>query len=149
MGTHMRILGESFPMSTNMTEFRWFSKIFATLCFECIGRVKGENHIFLYRLVFFLYSSLEYVMKISQMLWFQWKENKRTVWVSFPVMDVQETLGCHTVRIFCDEIKKSLLLPFINKPLLKFEHDEQAAVVFSHLENNRHIHLMIFSLWRQ
>ena len=26
MGTHMRVLSESFPMNTNMTGFRWFSK---------------------------------------------------------------------------------------------------------------------------
>ena len=24
MGTHLRVLSESYPMSTNMTEFRWF-----------------------------------------------------------------------------------------------------------------------------
>ena len=28
MGTHIRVLGESFPMNTNMTGFRWFSKIY-------------------------------------------------------------------------------------------------------------------------
>ena len=28
MGTHLRVLSESFPMNTNMTGFRWFSKIF-------------------------------------------------------------------------------------------------------------------------
>ena len=33
MGTHVRVLGESFPMNTNMTGFRWFSKIFASSCF--------------------------------------------------------------------------------------------------------------------
>ena len=27
-------LGESYPMNTNMTGFGWFSKIFASLCFE-------------------------------------------------------------------------------------------------------------------
>ena len=27
MGTHMRVLSESYPMNTNMTGFRWFSKI--------------------------------------------------------------------------------------------------------------------------
>ena len=26
MGTHLRALIESFPMNTNMTVFRWFSK---------------------------------------------------------------------------------------------------------------------------
>ena len=31
-GTHMVVLSESFLMSTNMTGFRWFSKIFAILC---------------------------------------------------------------------------------------------------------------------
>ena len=33
MGTHLRVLGESFPMNTNMTGFRWFSKILSSLCF--------------------------------------------------------------------------------------------------------------------
>ena len=33
MGTHLRGLGENCPMNTNMTGFRWFSKIFASLCF--------------------------------------------------------------------------------------------------------------------
>ena len=45
MGTHMRVLSESYPMNTNMTEFGWVSKIFAFLCFGqklslSIGRVK-------------------------------------------------------------------------------------------------------------
>ena len=31
MGTHLRELGESYPMNTNVTGFRWFSKIFALL----------------------------------------------------------------------------------------------------------------------
>ena len=31
MGTHLRVLGESFPMNTNMTGLRWFSEIFAFL----------------------------------------------------------------------------------------------------------------------
>ena len=34
MGTHPRVLSESFPMSTNMTGFRRFSKPFAYLCFR-------------------------------------------------------------------------------------------------------------------
>ena len=28
MGTHQKVLGESYPMNTNMTGFRRFSKIF-------------------------------------------------------------------------------------------------------------------------
>ena len=43
MGTHLRVLIKSFPMSTNMAGFRRFSKIFASLCFGksslSIGRV--------------------------------------------------------------------------------------------------------------
>ena len=30
MGTHLRVLSESFPMNTNMTGFRWFSKNLCT-----------------------------------------------------------------------------------------------------------------------
>ena len=26
MGTHLRVLSESYPMNTNMTGFRWFTK---------------------------------------------------------------------------------------------------------------------------
>ena len=26
IGTHLRVLREGYPMSTNMTDFRWFSK---------------------------------------------------------------------------------------------------------------------------
>ena len=33
IGTHLRVLSESYLMNTNMTVFRWFSKIFASLCF--------------------------------------------------------------------------------------------------------------------
>ena len=33
MGTHLTVLSKSYPMNTNMTGFRWFSKIFASLCF--------------------------------------------------------------------------------------------------------------------
>ena len=29
MGTHLRVLGEIFPMNMNMTGFGWFSKVFA------------------------------------------------------------------------------------------------------------------------
>ena len=31
MGTHLRVLNESFPMNTNIIGFRWFSKIFVSL----------------------------------------------------------------------------------------------------------------------
>ena len=34
MGTHLKVLGEGHMMNTNMTGFRWFSEIFAFLCFE-------------------------------------------------------------------------------------------------------------------
>ena len=44
MGTHLIVLSESYLMVTNMTGFRWFSKIFASLFFEestiSIGMVK-------------------------------------------------------------------------------------------------------------
>ena len=31
MGTHLRVLGESFPMNTNLTMSRWFSTLFACI----------------------------------------------------------------------------------------------------------------------
>ena len=48
MGTHLKVLSESFPMNTNMTGFRWFSKIFEFLCLGqnyslSIGRVNPFN----------------------------------------------------------------------------------------------------------
>ena len=33
MGTHLTVLNESYLMNTNMIWFRWFSEIFASLCF--------------------------------------------------------------------------------------------------------------------
>ena len=45
MGTYLRVLSESYPMNTNTTGFRWFSKIFAYCALDVsslsIGRVKG------------------------------------------------------------------------------------------------------------
>ena len=32
MGTHSRVLSDCYPINTNMTGFRWFSKLFASLC---------------------------------------------------------------------------------------------------------------------
>ena len=40
MGTHMRVLSESFPINTNMTGFRWFSKFFASLY---LGQKKPQH----------------------------------------------------------------------------------------------------------
>ena len=46
MGTHLRVLLESFPMNTNVTGFRCFSKIFAPCGLDesslSIGRVKKD-----------------------------------------------------------------------------------------------------------
>ena len=33
LGTHLRVLSKSYTLSTDMTGFKWFSKIFASLCF--------------------------------------------------------------------------------------------------------------------
>ena len=45
MGNQIRVLSESYLMNTNMTGFRWFSNIFASLCFGrnslSIGRVNN------------------------------------------------------------------------------------------------------------
>ena len=48
MGTHLRVLSESYPMNTNMTGLRCFSKIFVVLlCLDknslSIGRVRDHN----------------------------------------------------------------------------------------------------------
>ena len=40
MGTHLKVLNKSYLMNTNMTRLRWFSKIFASLCF---GRKKPQH----------------------------------------------------------------------------------------------------------
>ena len=34
MGTHLRVLSESYPMNTNVTGIRWFSKKNVSSCFE-------------------------------------------------------------------------------------------------------------------
>ena len=34
MGTHLKVLSESFPMNTNMTGFRGFSRYLDFLCFR-------------------------------------------------------------------------------------------------------------------
>ena len=73
MGTQPRVLGESFPMNTNMTGFRWFSKnlgvfvlwmkdasalegligedssILSSRCWpmNCEGKVRGESLVVL------------------------------------------------------------------------------------------------------
>ena len=54
MGTHLRVLSESFPMDTNMTGFRLFSYFFAFSCIErfyesklSIKRVKKTSQILL------------------------------------------------------------------------------------------------------
>ena len=45
MGTHLRVLIESYPMNTNMTGFKWFSKSLHPCALGesslTIGRVKG------------------------------------------------------------------------------------------------------------
>ena len=44
MGTHLRVLGEGYPMSTNMTRFRWFQRSLRSCALGksslSIGRVK-------------------------------------------------------------------------------------------------------------
>ena len=49
MGTHLRVLSESYPMNTNITGFRGFLKIFAVGCFGqkylSIGRVKQTTEV--------------------------------------------------------------------------------------------------------
>ena len=34
MGFHLRVLIERYPMNTNRTRFRWFSKTFVSLCLD-------------------------------------------------------------------------------------------------------------------
>ena len=40
MGTHLRVLSESSLMNTNMTGFRYFPKILASLC---LGQKKSQH----------------------------------------------------------------------------------------------------------
>ena len=42
MGAHLRVLSDSFPMNPNMTGFKYFSKIFASMCF---GGGGGEGGV--------------------------------------------------------------------------------------------------------
>ena len=44
MGTYLRVLSESYPMNTNMTGCRWFSKIFALLLWmKVASALEGFN----------------------------------------------------------------------------------------------------------
>ena len=50
MGTHMKVLSESFPMNTNMTGFRCFFQKYLHPCALAesslsIGKVKGEEGV--------------------------------------------------------------------------------------------------------
>ena len=47
MVTHQRVLSESYPMNTNMTELRWFSKnlcfvLWTKVAFKSTGKVKQD-----------------------------------------------------------------------------------------------------------
>ena len=42
MGTQPSVLNKSFPMSTDMTGFRWFSKIFATKVASALEGLTGS-----------------------------------------------------------------------------------------------------------
>ena len=64
LGTHMRVLGESYLVNTNMTGFKWFTKIFALLCFWgkyklSIGRVKVFFQNFFFNYLCYISSSCE------------------------------------------------------------------------------------------
>ena len=47
IGTHLKVLSESFPMNTSMTRFWWFSKMFVSLSSDkrslSIGRLKDSS----------------------------------------------------------------------------------------------------------
>ena len=48
MGSHMGVLSECYPMNTNVTGFRWFSKVFASLCLglkSCSLSLKRVNKV--------------------------------------------------------------------------------------------------------
>ena len=48
IGTHLRVLGQGYPMNTNMAEFRRFRKICTFVCDESslsIGRVMQANRL--------------------------------------------------------------------------------------------------------
>ena len=45
MDTHLRVLSESYPINTNMTGFRWFSKIVVFLCCEQISGLKNIERV--------------------------------------------------------------------------------------------------------
>ena len=45
MVTHVRVLSKSYPMNTNMTRYRLFTKMTLHPCSLSIGMVKQMNHI--------------------------------------------------------------------------------------------------------
>ena len=44
MGSHLRVLNKSYLMNTNMTGFRWFSKIFASLDESSLSIQRVKNN---------------------------------------------------------------------------------------------------------
>ena len=40
LGTHLKVLSSTYPLNTNMTGLRWFSEIFASVCF---GRKEPQH----------------------------------------------------------------------------------------------------------
>ena len=54
MSTYLKVLGESFPMNSNMAGFRWVSNIFAFLCFEQKQPQHWKGSVFLVYLLMFL-----------------------------------------------------------------------------------------------
>ena len=42
MGTHLKVLSERYPISTHMTGFRWFSKIFPSFT-KLASALEGLN----------------------------------------------------------------------------------------------------------
>ena len=74
MGTHLKVLSESFPMNTNMTGFRWILKKSLLPCALdkssiSIGRVKVSFHkIFGVEYFFVFYFNMKYFSKFFH-LW--------------------------------------------------------------------------------
>ena len=67
MGTHLRVLSESYPMNTNKTGFRWFSKIAFALLTN-VALALGELTLMLLVAYFCQYIKMQKTSKITETL---------------------------------------------------------------------------------
>ena len=133
MGTHLRVLGESYPKNTDMTGFRWFPKIFVRPCTLDesnirIGRVNHNkqfkqinSHLISEHIARLFHCS--YVSVFVEDL-----ESDRTVILAAGILvevEFEEVLGCHGLpshRTFVVSLQPRDYIPeMVNQTLKSFD----------------------------